>query len=86
MFVGLRDYVCGLLQIGGLLGGRGGRVRAYRHPVPSPPGSFPLDTCRIEAWTPHWLTPPDPGVTLWDIMTFQGVVLDHGSMRDESQS
>ena len=34
---------------GGLLGGRGGRVREYRHPAASTPGGFPLDTCRREA-------------------------------------
>jgi hypothetical protein len=42
---------------GGVLRGGGGIVRAYGHPVPAPPGGFPLDTGRREAWTPHQLTP-----------------------------
>ena len=39
--------------IGGLLGGRGGIVRPHRHPLPAPPGGFPLDTRRVEAWASH---------------------------------
>ena len=39
--------------IGGLLGGCGGSVRAYRHPLPAPPGGFPFYTGRIKAWTAH---------------------------------
>ena len=33
-----------------LAGGHGGSGRAYRHPVPAPPGGFPLDTGGIQAW------------------------------------
>jgi hypothetical protein len=39
--------------IGGLLGGGGGIVWAYRHPLPEPPGGFPCHTRRVEAWASH---------------------------------
>ena len=39
--------------IGGLLGSRGGIVRPHGHPLPPPPGRFPLHTRRIETWSSH---------------------------------
>jgi len=57
--------------IGGLLGSCGGIVRPHRHPVPAPPGGFPLDTRRIETWASHPdVLRHDRCVTLWDVMAF----------------
>jgi hypothetical protein len=39
--------------IGRLLRGGGGVVGAYRHPLPAPPGGFPLDTGGIQTWASH---------------------------------
>ena len=59
--------------IGGLLSSRRRIVRADRHPLPTPPGRFPLDTRCIEAWPSHPVSlRPDPDVTVWDIIAFQG--------------
>ena len=34
---------------------------------------FPLDICRSEAWSPHpGSLRPDPDVTIWDVISFQG--------------
>jgi hypothetical protein len=49
-----------------LLRGGGGIVRAYRHPLPAPPGGFALDTGRIEAWASH--SRPTPSRLLCDAM------------------
>ena len=61
--------------IGGVLGGRGGRVPAYRHPLPAPPGGFPLDTGRREAWVSQLGSlHPNRDVTFWDVISFQRIV------------
>jgi hypothetical protein len=58
--------------IGRLLGSCGGIKRAHGHPVPTPPGRFPLDTGRIQAWSSHFVAlRPDRGVTLWDVMALK---------------
>jgi hypothetical protein len=57
--------------IGRLLGGRGGRVWAYRHACRRRQAAFPLHTRRIQAWSPLALR-RDPGVTIWDGIAFLG--------------
>ena len=59
--------------IGRLLGGCGGIVRAYRHPLPAAPGGFPLHTRGIEAWSSQLDSlRPDSAVTIWDVISLQG--------------
>jgi hypothetical protein len=67
--------------IGRLLGSRRGILWALGQPLPAPPGRFPLDTGRIQAWTSHAVPLRlDLCVTMWDVIWFQAYCVTHAGM------